>query len=93
MRNSRNTSILVIVYRVASRFAVRIERWNSANLSTELRVTALAHTIGNKADAADKPINGATRLEKRRAMMDASALWCEPKAANVLAFAKAGGAA
>jgi len=31
--------------------------------------------------------------EKRRAMMEALAQWCEPKAANVIAFAKSSGAA
>jgi hypothetical protein len=50
--------------------------------SSELRETALAHTIGNKAEAAYRHA-----LEKRRAMMEAWAAWCEPKNANVVAFA------
>jgi integrase len=53
--------------------------------SSELRETALAHTIGNKAEAAYRRGDA---LEKRRAMMEAWAQWCEPKAANVLPFAK-----
>jgi integrase len=59
--------------------------------SAELRESALAHTIGNKAEAAYRRGDA---LEKRRAMMEAWASWCEPKAAaNVVAFAKPCGAA
>jgi hypothetical protein len=54
--------------------------------SSELRETALAHTIGNKAEAV---FRRGDALEKSRAMMEAWAQRCEPKsAANVLAFAK-----
>jgi integrase len=53
--------------------------------SSELRETALAHTIGNKAEAAYRRGDA---LEKRRAMMEAWAQWCEPKAGNVVPFAK-----
>ena len=53
--------------------------------SSELRETALAHTIGNKAEAAYRRGDA---LEKRRAMMEAWSQWCEPKAGNVLPFAK-----
>jgi integrase len=53
--------------------------------SSELRETALAHTIGNKAEAAYRRGDA---LEKRRAMMEAWAQWCEPKVANVVAFVK-----
>ena len=53
--------------------------------SSELRETALAHTVGNRAEAAYRRGDA---LEKRRAMMESWAQWCEPKAANVLAFAK-----
>jgi integrase len=53
--------------------------------SSELRETALAHTIGNKAEAAYRRGDA---LEKRRAMMEAWAQWCEPKETNVVAFAK-----
>jgi integrase len=55
--------------------------------SSELRETALAHTIGNKAEAAYRRGDA---LEKRRAMMEAWAAWCEPKAPNVVAFGKQG---
>ncbi len=57
--------------------------------SSELRETALAHTIGNKAEAAYRRGDA---IEKRRTMMEAWAAWCEPKANNVLAFAKSGSA-
>jgi integrase len=53
--------------------------------SSELRETALAHTIGNKAEAAYRRGDA---LEKRRAMMEAWAQWCEPKAESELAVAK-----
>lgn len=55
--------------------------------SWELRETALAHTIANKAEAAYRRGNA---LEKRRAMMEAWAQWCEPKGANVLTSARPG---
>ena len=58
--------------------------------SSELRETALAHTIGNKAEAAYRQGDA---LEKRRSMMEAWAQWCEPKAVNVVPFAKPSGAA
>jgi integrase len=57
--------------------------------SSELRESALAHTIGNKAEAAYRRGDA---LEKRRAMMEAWAQWCEPKAANVVTFARQGAA-
>jgi anti-sigma-K factor RskA len=65
--------------------------WTSevSPFSSELRETALAHTIGNRAEAAYRRGDA---LEKRRAMMEAWAQWREPKAGNVLAFAKVGGA-
>ena len=53
--------------------------------SSELRETALAHTIGNKAEAAYRRGDA---LEKRRAMMEAWAQWCEPREATVVDFAK-----
>ena len=61
----------------------------SQPFSSELRETALAHTIGNKAEAAYRRGDA---LEKRRTMMEAWAAWCEPKEPNVVAFAKSGGA-
>jgi integrase len=53
--------------------------------SSELRETALAHAIGNKAEAAYRRGDA---LEKRRTMMEAWAQWCEPKAANVSAIGR-----
>jgi integrase len=53
--------------------------------SSELRETALAHTIANKAEAAYRRGDA---LEKRRTMMEAWAQWCEPQVANVVAFVK-----
>ena len=59
--------------------------------SSELRETALAHTIGNKAEAAYRRGDA---LEKRRAMMEAWAQWCEPRAgSNVVEFKKPIGSA
>jgi integrase len=55
--------------------------------SSELRESALAHAIGNKAEAAYRRGDA---LEKRRAMMEAWAQWCEPKDGNVIAFGKEG---
>jgi len=55
--------------------------------SSELRETALAHTIGNKAEAAYRRGDA---LEERRAMMESWAQWCEPKTGNLLPFAKLG---
>jgi integrase len=59
--------------------------------SGELRETALAHTIANKAEAAYRRGDA---LERRRAMMEAWGQWCEPKTGgNVVAFGKPAGAA
>ena len=51
--------------------------------SSELRETALAHTIGNKAEAAYRRGDA---LEKRRTMMEAWATWCESRSAKVISF-------
>ena len=52
--------------------------------SSELRETALAHTIGNKAEAAYRRGDA---LEKRRQMMEAWAAWCEPQEThNIIRF-------
>jgi integrase len=62
-----------------------------SSFNSELRETALAHTIGNKAEAAYRRGDA---LAKRRAMMEAWAHWCEPKPHdNVLTFAKQGSVA
>jgi integrase len=46
---------------------------------SELRESVLAHTIGNKAEAAYRRGDA---LEKRRFMMEAWAQWCEPREAD-----------
>jgi uncharacterized protein YcaQ len=58
--------------------------------SGEIAEAALAHVIQ---DAAERAYRRGDALEKRRAMMEAWPQWCEPKRANVVAFAKPGGAA
>ena len=55
----------------------------------EVAEAALAHTIGDKAEQAYRRGDA---LEKRRAMMEAWANWCEPKSKdNVVRFAKVDG--
>ena len=92
-----NMAMLMLLERMGRRgeitshgFRSSFSDWASevSPYSSELRETALAHTIGNKAKAAYRRGDA---LEKRRAMMEAWATWCEPKASNVLAFAKPGG--
>jgi integrase len=88
-----NMAILMLLDRMGRRGAITSHGFRStfsdwaseiSPYSSELRETALAHTIGNKAEAAYRR---ADALEKRRAMMEAWAQWCEPKAAgNVVAF-------
>src|SRR5208337_4667022 len=60
-------------------------RVTSMTCAHKHRKFGLAHTIGNKAEAAYRRGDA---LEKRRAMMEAWAQWCELKAGNVLPFAK-----
>ena len=90
-----NMSMLMLLERMGKRGAVTAHGFRStfsdwaseiSPYSSELRESALAHTIGNKAEAAYRRGDA---LEKRRAMMEAWAQWCEPKAANVVAFARA----
>ena len=57
-----------------------------SSFSAETREAALAHQISNKVEVAYRRGDA---LEKRRAMMEAWAQWCEPREnANVIAFAK-----
>jgi integrase len=52
----------------------------------EVAEAALAHTIG---DMAEQAYRRGDALEKRRAMMEARAKWCEPQSTdNVVPFAK-----
>ena len=92
-----NMAMLMLLERMGRRgsitshgFRSTFSDWASevSPYSSELRETALAHTIGNKAEAAYRRGDA---LEKRRAMMEAWSQWCEPKAANVVAFTKPGG--
>jgi integrase len=50
-----------------------------SSFSSELRETALAHTIANKAEAAYRRGDA---LERRRGMMEAWAQYCEPQTAD-----------
>jgi integrase len=84
-----NMAMLMLLERMGRRGAVTSHGFRStfsdwasevSPFSSELRETALAHTIGNKAEAAYRRGDA---LEKRRAMMEAWAAWCEPKEANV----------
>ena len=92
-----NMAMLMLLERMGRRGAITSHGFRStfsdwasevSPYSSELRETALAHTIGNKAEAAYRRGDA---LEKRRAMMEAWAAWCEPKEANVVAFARPGG--
>ena len=85
-------SMLNLLERMGSRGALTPHGFRSAfsdwasevsPYPSELRESVLAHTIGNKAEAAYRRGDA---LEKRRAMMEAWAQWCEPKADNVIAF-------
>jgi integrase len=89
-----NMAMLMLLERMGRRgsitshgFRSTFSDWASevSPFSSELRESALAHAIGNKAEAAYRRGDA---LEKRRAMMEAWAQWCEPKAANVVAFAR-----
>jgi integrase len=92
-----NMAMLMLLERMGRRGAITPHGFRSSfsdwasevsPYSSELRETALAHTIGNKAEAAYRRGDA---LEKRRAMMEAWAAWCEPKEANVVAFARPSG--
>jgi integrase len=94
-----NMAMLMLLERMGRRgtitshgFRSTFSDWASevSPYSSELRETALAHTIGNKAEAAYRRGDA---LEKRRAMMESWAAWCEPKEPNVVAFARPGGIA
>ena len=91
-----NMAMLMLLDRMGKRGAITSHGFRStfsdwasevSPYSSELRETALAHTIGNKAEAAYRRGDA---LEKRRAMMEAWAQWCEPRAPNVVAFGKQG---
>jgi len=85
-----NMAMLMLLDRMGRRGAITVHGFRSSfadwasevsPFSAELRETALAHTIPNKAEAAYRRGDA---LEKRRAMMEAWAKWCEPKPDNVV---------
>jgi len=84
--------LYVVSGRRIERLAPTISDWASevSPHSSELRESAPAHAIGNKAEA---EYRRGDALEKHRAMMETWLQWCEPQAANVVAFAKRGGSA
>lgn len=59
---------------------------NETYFPRELAEHALAHVLGDKAEQAYRRSDA---LARRRALMEAWAQWCEPKAANVVAFTRA----
>jgi integrase len=67
------------------RSAFRDWAGNETSFAREIAEAALAHIIG---DAAERAYRRGDALEKRRAMMEAWAQWCEPKEATVVALAK-----
>lgn len=70
------------------RSAFRDWAGNETPFAREIAEAALAHVVG---DAVERAYRRGDALEKRRAMMEAWAQWCEPKSANVLILAKPGG--
>ena len=95
-----NMSMLMLLKRMGRRGAITAHGFRSAfsdwasevsPFSSELREMALAHTIGNKAEAAYRRGDA---VEKRRAMMESWAQWCEPRdGSNVVEFKKTAGSA
>jgi hypothetical protein len=69
------------------RSAFRDWAGNETAFAREVAEAALAHVIG---DAAERAYRRGDALEKRRAMMEAWAAWCEPNAEKVSALAKPG---
>ena len=88
-------AMLMLLERMGKRKAITAHGFRStfsdwasevSPFSSELRESALAHTIGNKAEAAYRRGDA---LEKRRTMMEAWAVWCDPKEANLAPTAEA----
>ena len=91
-----NMAMLMLLDRMGRRGAMTAHGFRSSfsdwasevsPFSSELRETALAHTIGNKAEAAYRRGDA---LEKRRAMMEAWAPWCEPEGGECRGVREAG---
>jgi hypothetical protein len=65
-----------------------LERWPNRLLPfcyREVAEAALAHVVGDQTERAYRPGDA---LEKRRALMEAWAAYCEPKAGNVVSIAR-----
>lgn len=58
---------------------------DATNFPREVIEAALAHSVGNKVEAAYRRGDA---LEKRRALMEAWATYCEPKAQNVVSLTR-----
>ena len=69
------------------RSAFRDWAGNETHFARELAEAALAHVIGDKAEQAYRRGDA---LEKRRALMEAWASYCEPRGDNVVNFRKSG---
>jgi integrase len=67
------------------RSAFRDWAGNETNFPRDVAEAALAHAVG---DSTELAYRRGDALQKRRALMEAWANYCEPKAANVIAFAK-----
>jgi integrase len=89
-------AMLMLLERMGKRKAITAHGFRStfsdwasevSPFSSELRESALAHTIGNKAEAAYRRGDA---LEKRRTMMEAWAVWCDPKEASLAPTAERG---
>jgi integrase len=87
-----NMALLMLLDRMGRRglitahgFRSTFSDWASevSPFSSELRESALAHRIGNKAEAAYRRGDA---LEKRRTMMEAWGTWCESRSAKVISF-------
>ncbi|WP_036284057.1 site-specific integrase [Methylocystis sp. ATCC 49242] len=70
------------------RSAFRDWAGNETRFPREVAEAALSHVIGDKAEQAYRRGDA---LEKRRALMDAWASYCEPPASNVIKMRKSGG--
>ncbi len=69
------------------RSAFRDWAGNETHFAREVAEAALAHVVGDKAEQAYRRSDA---LEKRRGLMEAWAMACEPKARNIVNFRKSG---
>jgi integrase len=80
-----NMALLMLLDRMGRRGLITAHGFRStfSDWASELRESALAHRIGNKAEAAYRRGDA---LEKRRTMMEAWGTWCESRSAKVISF-------